>query len=300
MDLNASCGNKDVQFVVREAIYDGYGLYLAVDVIPQRDDVLLLEWSMSNASLRPESAAALLGEDQPEDVTVSAYCEAKGLRMLESYVSLRLPEGSSESNSVSINRAVRNPDGSMTTVMNALFRGDPETLCIQCTSYEYVQEGTTPVWFEDLPLHLQMADSAVQAEKTAAAAMMVDEATGLRLDEVHAVRTPIGCYVDAVWSTNADAPEMVGARDFGGYGADAQLFTCVLLRMDDTDIQYWTVDTFLTTEQRNDRRVHHTVWKMDPGNALPEKLVIAFDRHFWVEYDRIASERIGACTVDLR
>ena len=308
---NEVCGNEDVRFVVRDAIYDGYGLYLAVNVIPQKDDVVLLEWHGSDGVLQPDSPAARLGIEDADSMTVEQYCAANGLRMIEAHANFCMKNATDwERWWGTNNRSEREPDGSLTIVMSAVFDGDPGQVNIQCVSEEKLKNGYNS-WFEEIPLQLTGVGSIIQEEKNCNRAVTVVEETGLRLDSVKATRTPVGCYVDVTWSINAEVPQVTEHREnMWGILSSQQTYICCLGSMDGTKREELHMEQFLNLggcETSDGRRVHHTVWKMDPDAVLPSEVEIEIIHYFWndavrelgIPFDVMAMMSLGVYAFEL-
>lgn len=292
---NELCSNANVCFVVREKIYDGYGLYLAVDVFPAREDVLLLGWDgFMDKEVRPDSPAAVLGAEHAENMTVAEYCEANGMRMQQVYATIYSP-ALKEASPATKHSIVNNPDGSLTFVLTGGFTGDPTDLGIQCVSIAIDNDMTGEVWYENVPLHITLAEDAVRKEKSWTGSVLAAGEADLRLEKMCAVRTPIGCYLDLAWSTNDETPEW-----FETSTGMTQLHYFTLM---DSLHQTWNrpfgVENTPDKCSPAGRRSYHTVWPLAPGTQLPDKVDITLMRSA-MQYGVLMGEEQGTFTLELK
>lgn len=173
---------------VREALFDGYALYIVADVIPkQPGDFFVPEMSLMEAAAR-EAADSL-----PEDMSLGEYISLKGYtRTFE----VRLH--TSGAGMAFLPEMELNDDGTMTFYLRKrMQQHDIRSDVLKTTlNVSMKRKEGSGVYFVDVPLNLQCLPVLEEAFSPAGESHEFTD-IGVTLTNLHLTRTPLSTYVTA-------------------------------------------------------------------------------------------------------
>lgn len=296
--------NDDVRMVVRETLYDGFFLYVAADLYPNADDVVVLDWFSGREDLvRPEAPATLLDAEAEVGMTVEDYCEAHGLRMVDACPGFYLPAPKDEFGEWIMTYCFTShrTDGSLAMVLTAAYTGDPERIALWCHSTR-VPKADTDYRYDTVPLHMTRVDAHALEERSSTQVFPMDDKTDMRLDGVRAVRTPIGSYVELTWSTDADTEPYLESHPCEDGGWTTWQYSIELVGLNGRKPVFpgREEDGYRSDEvsPESGRRVYRNVWRVEGGEQLPETVRIQVDRNRW-RGEHIGTDYLGTVNFDL-
>ena len=191
---------------VREMLYDGQGVYIAVDVQKKpRDDILLIPSGNQKLSLR--SSASNLGKQDVENgETIAEYAGRKGMTVV--YFSIKA-ENAGKTFSASVNPgdiiAVEEEHWTLVLRFPAVDQNEQIRLCLYATAHDR----ESPI-AEPHSITVNVPDfQDISDEKIVTDAVSVVENSALKgftIQEAKLIRTPIATYLD-VWIGNTNQTE---------------------------------------------------------------------------------------------
>lgn len=295
-----TCENNDARFVVREAVYDGYGLYLAVDVFPKADDVVLL----GLLEVESDSSTTMLDVEAPSDMTITEYCKVNKLRMIKTNVTFNTLETSEVMRFPTYVDITRHSDGSQTWIIETVCLEEPHNVCLNCLCVDdkdYKHAIDNPAWYEDIPLHIIKVDNNGPTKKTCQLNTMVYEEESVSLDGAYLIQSSVGNYLEVDWSTNSETPLELDTHPCPEGAGTAFLFNVELVQIDDTEQDPYSFKTFPIVEknQTDDRTHHHHMWKLNPNEKLPDSVEIEVFHQFWFG-EQIKKDSLGRYTLTFK
>lgn len=191
---------------VREMLYDGQGVYIAVDVQKKpRDDILLIPSGNQKLSLR--SSASNLGKQDVENgETIAEYADRKGMTAI--YFTLKA-ENLDKSFSAFVNPGDIIATGEDQWTMILRFPAVDQDEQLKVWLYTNAHDKDRPI-YENHSITVNVPDfQNISAEKIVMDAVSVIENStlkGLIIQEAKLIRTPIATYID-VWIGNTNQTE---------------------------------------------------------------------------------------------
>lgn len=229
------------QFSVRELIWDGLGVYVAVDLTPKSEEYLLLPSTLDH-DIAPNRPASVLGLADTGNETVAEYAARTGKTMI--WTSLYLDSPTTLGITLLSKKDLHpNGDGSWTIVQRGILgRQEEPQMKVGCytarlTSVDTLPEdmrntsvdnrwflGWSPVFeegneFRSIPLSLDEVASPLEV-RTMAACEEVWKLRSVRLDNVTVTRTPVATYLDVACELMLEGEDFMSSFIF----TDADLY----------------------------------------------------------------------------
>ena len=277
--VDASVQTAHAIFTVTEQIYDGRGIYLAVNVRPAEAGTLLLP---GGTSVDAQAGTLIPGQEG----TLAEYARGQGYDRSAWVAVYALPEGG-----VPVylaQRAHLEPDGTLTLLLSTTGEAYPDSLplTLLCAS-DTLDRGDTQVWHESagasctrLPLVLACSAAAERTYVSAAPVEFVQ--LGITLNQLKLTVTPLATYYEIDYT--APAPVT-------GKGEPGWVFR--FLREDGTSYPAGGVAR-ISRHTVLDEASGRCLWRgtLDPIAEMPESVTLKGYRGSWAAWDAEESQPI--------